>query len=168
MQTRAHTALAASALIIVATLLALLPATTATAQVGDRKALITRGTSTDDFERDTIVQVNRVRAAKGLRPIKRVARCLDGLAESWGQRMVVEGLWRHREQSSVLSACRLSWTGETMARGAFTPQSLVTMWMNSPPHRAILLTARARLAGIDVRSDGNGQYAAVLNLGDRG
>ncbi len=168
MPTRAHAALAATALCVLAALLAFLPTTTASAQVGERKALVTRGTTTDDFEVRTVVEINRVRAANGLRPIRRVIPCLDGLSENWGKRMVDEGLWEHRDQSSVVSACRLSWTGETLARGAFTPASLVNMWMESPPHRAILLTSRARLAGIDVRRGANGQYAAVLNLGDRG
>ncbi|MBA3782890.1 MAG: CAP domain-containing protein [Nocardioides sp.] len=168
MLTRAHAALAASVLLVLTALLAVLPATTATAQVGERNALVTRGTVTDDFELATVAKINKVRAAHGLRPIKRVIPCLDGLSENWGQRMVAEGLWEHRDQSRVVSACRLSWTGETLARGNFTPASLVNMWMHSPPHRAILLTTRARLAGIDVRSGGNGQYAAVLNLGDRG
>ena len=167
MPTRARAALVASVLLVVASLFAFLPVTTATAQVGERRALVTRGTSTDDFERATVVEINKVRAANGLRPIKRVIPCLDGLSENWGRRMANEGLWEHRDQSSVVRACRLSWTGETLARGAFSPRSLVGMWMDSPPHRAILLTGRARLAGIDVRRGGNGQYAAVLNLGDR-
>ena len=110
-----------------------------------------------------------MRASNGLRPIKRVIPCLDGLSENWGQRMVAEGLWEHRDQSSVVRACRLSWTGETLARGAFTPPR--PWWTCGwTPRRtaAILLTGRARLAGIDVRRGANGQYAAVLNLGDRG
>ncbi|WP_295658447.1 CAP domain-containing protein [uncultured Nocardioides sp.] len=95
--------------------------------------------------------INAVRAEHGLRPI-RVVPCLDALSESWGARMATEGLWRHRDMSAVVRACRLTWTGETLARGQFTPEDLVGMWMDSPPHRAILLTGRARLAGIDARA----------------
>lgn len=167
MPSRARAALVATALCVCAALLAVLPAATATAQAGERKALVTHGTSTDDFEHDTIVEINGQRAAHGLRPIKRVLPCLDNLSEDWGRLMAVQGLWQHRDQLSVVRACRLTWAGETLARGAFSPRSLVKMWMNSPPHRAILLTPRARLAGIDVRRGLDGQYAAVLNLGDR-
>lgn len=165
MPRRAHAALAAAALLVLSVLVAAMPAS---AQVAPRNALVTRGTATPHFELRTVVEINKVRAAHGLRPIKRVIPCLDGMSENWGRRMVAEGLWEHRDQSSVVRACKLSWTGETLARGAFTPASLVSMWMASPPHRAILLTSRARLAGIDVRRGANGQFAAVLNLGDRG
>lgn len=167
MQTRVHAALAAAVLLVLATLAAALPASTATAQTSDRTALSTRGTSTDDFEMRTLVAINRVRAEHGLRPIRRVTPCLDSLSESWGARMVSEGLWEHRDMASVVSTCRLTWTGETLARGGFSPAGLVGMWMNSPPHREVLLTGRARLAGIDVRRGADGQYAAVLNLGAR-
>ena len=81
--------------------------------------------------------------------------------------MAEQGLWEHRDQMSVVRTCRLRWAGENLARGTFTPESLVRAWMDSPPHREILLTGRARLAGIDVRANPTGGVVAVLNLGDR-
>lgn len=166
MPTRPHAALVAVVVLVLATLATALPST-ATAQVGERRAPATRGTSTDSFERRTLEAINAVRGQHRLRPIRRVVPCLDALSESWGARMATEGLWEHRDMAGVVRSCRLSWTGETLARGHFTPRGLVGLWMDSPPHRAILLTGRARLAGIDVRAGVGGQYSAVLNLGDR-
>ena len=91
MPTRVHAALAAAVLMVLATLAATLPATTATAQVSERKAFSARATSTDDFEMRTMVEINRVRAENGLWPIKRVLPCLDTLSEAWGARMVGGG-----------------------------------------------------------------------------
>ena len=108
--------------------------------------------------------INAVRAEHGLRPI-RVVPCLDALSESWGARMATEGLWRHRDMSAVVRACRLTWTGETLARGQFIPEDLLGMWMDSPPHRAP--ADGPRPAGRYRRQGPGGDYSAVLNLGDR-
>ena len=159
-------ALVIAALVMMTALVGILPGA-ASAAPRDGRAVAAHGTSTDTFEARTLVAVNAVRDRHGLRPIKRVLPCLDGLSESWGTRMATEGLWEHRDMGSVVSSCRLRWTGETLARGRFSPRGLVGMWMDSPPHRAVLLTPAARLAGIDVRRGPGGDYSAVLNLGAR-
>jgi uncharacterized protein YkwD len=48
------------------------------------------------------------------------------------------------------------WAGEMLALGSgsrSTPRSLVSAWLNSPPHRAILLSERAARIGIGVARD---------------
>ena len=172
MKTRARTAVTALVCLLLAGLVAAMSAATAsataTAGTSARQALVLRsGTTTDAFELQTLEAINAVRGQHGLAPIRRVVPCLDGMAEDWGRRMAEQGIWEHRDQMSVVRTCRLAWTGETLARGTFTPGSLVQAWMDSPPHREILLTGRARLAGIDVRPGPAGGVVAVLNLGDR-
>ncbi|WP_426244491.1 CAP domain-containing protein [Nocardioides sp. LHG3406-4] len=166
--TRARATLAGALLLLLATLATAPTGTAETPGHGGPHPVLARSAGLGDFEERTLDEINEVRVQHGLDPIRRVIPCLDELSETWGHRIAAEGLWEHRDMSRVVRACRLSWTGEALARGTFTPRSLVAMWMASPPHRAILLTPRARLAGIDVRRGPGGQLAAVLNLGDRG
>ena len=41
---------------------------------------------------------------------------------------------------------------------------MVDLWMDSPPHREILLSPRARHAGVAVVPDAQGRLIGVLNL----
>jgi uncharacterized protein YkwD len=43
---------------------------------------------------------------------------------------------------------------------------MVRAWMHSPPHRAVLMKARAKLAGVAISHDAQGRVVGVVNLGD--
>jgi uncharacterized protein YkwD len=47
-----------------------------------------------------------------------------------------------------------------------TPDSVVQAWLDSPPHREILLKRRASRAGVAVSVDAQGRYVGVLNVAD--
>ena len=76
--------------------------------------------------------------------------------------MVSQGYFEHTSPAGVTFIDRIAATGYTLGARSWevgenlvwgtgplsTPQSLVTSWMNSPPHRENLLRARFREIGI--------------------
>lgn len=121
--------------------------------------------SLDDFETAVMVSINKVRVAHGRRPIPLFDSCTDRLAERWGRHISSTGVFAHRNQKQVIRRCHTSWAGETLVRGTqLTPKSMVDLWMGSPSHREIVLSTRARHAGVAVVPDAQGRLIGVLNL----
>jgi uncharacterized protein YkwD len=105
--------------------------------------------------------INEERAAYGVGPVQPDAS-LRQAALSHSTEMVNLGYFEHTSPAGVTFIDRIEDTGYT--RGArfwevgenlvwgtgplSTPQSLVTSWMNSPPHRENLLRPRFREIGI--------------------
>lgn len=127
--------------------------------------------------------VNRVRAAHGLRPFRASGR-LQAAAAAYGADMVRRRYFEHvsPEGRSVADRVRSTgyltharaWAlGETLGWGTgslSTPDAIVQAWMNSPPHRAVILSRRFDEAGIGVAIgdpvDGAGDGATfVLEAG---
>lgn len=121
--------------------------------------------STDDLEDALMVEINIARDANGLRKIWKFDVCTDVLAEQWGARIARTGLFEHRDQSEVIRTCHHSWAGEMLVRGAgLSPKDMVDLWLNSPDHREILLSPRARRAGVAIIEDPQGRMVGVVNL----
>lgn len=119
----------------------------------------------DDLETALMVEINEARAANGLRKIWNIDACTDDLAERWGDRIARTGLFEHRDQNEVIRKCNNSWAGETLVRGAgLTPADMVDLWLDSPGHREILLSPRARRAGVAITEDAQGRKIGVVNL----
>jgi uncharacterized protein YkwD len=105
--------------------------------------------------------INEERAAYGVPPVQPNG-ALRQAAASHSTEMVSEGYFEHTSPAGVTFIDRIEATGYT--RGArfwevgenlvwgsgplSTPQSLVTSWMNSPPHRENLLRARFDEIGV--------------------
>jgi uncharacterized protein YkwD len=112
-----------------------------------------------------MVEINAARDAHGLRKIWNFDVCTDQLAEEWGQRIARTGVFEHRDQNDVIRKCNNSWAGETLVRGVgLTPDVMVDLWLDSPGHRAILLSTRARRAGVSIEQDSQGRVIGVVNL----
>jgi uncharacterized protein YkwD len=119
----------------------------------------------DPLEDALLAEINDARAANGLRKIWNVDSCTDQLAEEWGQRIARTGIFEHRDQEEVVRRCDSSWAGETLVRGVgLTPDVMVDLWLDSPAHREILLSPRARRAGISIEQDAQGRVIGVVNL----
>ena len=119
------------------------------------------------FEDEVMFKVNRARSLAGMPKIRFYDSCVDRLSEKLSARIVATGTLAHRDQNEVLLRCQQSWAGEDLVRGiAMTPDSVVDAWLNSPPHREILLKRRASRAGVAVRVDAQGRYVGVLNVAD--
>ena len=110
----------------------------------------------------TVCLINAERRARGLAPLVANAR-LGRAARRHATDMVTRGYFSHVSPTGSSFADRLrrvgyagrcAWAGgETLAWGSgslATPASRVRGWMNSPPHRAILLNATYREVGIGV------------------
>jgi uncharacterized protein YkwD len=111
----------------------------------------------------TLCLMNRVRAARGLRPLHfngALAQIASGQASDMvrghyfadqsltGQsplaRVIASGYVAHPSGARLLTAQNIGFgTGPNA-----TPAGIVTAWMQSPPHRRIMLTAAYRDAGV--------------------
>jgi uncharacterized protein YkwD len=120
-----------------------------------------------EYEDRVLVAVNRQRKRAGLKPVRLFETCPDLLAEAWATKLALLGDLVHRDQQVLLDRCGYSWAGETLVSGAgLKPRAAVRAWMDSPPHRAVLLTERADRAGIGTVLGLDGQLYSVLNFGD--
>ena len=126
-------------------------------------------THPNEYENRVMDKVNEKRVRAGRSRLRVYQSCLDSKSESWARHLAEIGRLEHRNQRRVLADCNLHWTGETVALGSrrsLSPGELVSAWMHSPDHRAILLTRRANRAGVGIRFDSRGNLYAVVNLGD--
>lgn len=121
--------------------------------------------SMDEFEDQLMVEINKARRAHGQARIRVYDRCTDRLAERWSTHLAETGLFEHRNQMQVINRCKVSWAGENLVRGtALTPEAMVNAWLNSPPHREIMLNRKAKRAGVSVTRDAQGRLVGVLNV----
>ena len=121
--------------------------------------------SSDALEDALMVAINNARAANGQRKIWNFDVCTDQLAEEWGTRIARTGIFEHRDQLEVVRKCNNSWAGETLVRGVgLTPEMMVDLWLDSPGHREIILSPRARRAGVAIEEDSQGRVIGVVNL----
>ena len=121
--------------------------------------------SSAELEDALMVRINAARASHGLQRIWSFDACTDRLAEKWGSRIARTGVLEHRDQHKVVRRCHVSWAGEALVRGeALTPDVMVDLWLASPSHREILLSPRARRAGVAIAQDAEGRTVGVVNL----
>jgi uncharacterized protein YkwD len=119
------------------------------------------GLSQAAMESSIACLVNEQRAAYGVPPVQ-PNDDLRQAALSHSTEMVSQGYFEHTSPAGVTFVDRIEATGYTRGTRAWevgenlvwgngplsTPQSLVTSWMNSPPHRENLLRARFQEIGI--------------------
>jgi len=121
--------------------------------------------SSAQLEDALMVRINKARAQHGLAKIRSFDVCTDKLAEKWGDRIARTGVLEHRDQREVIRKCDNSWAGETLVRGtALSPETMVELWLDSPGHREILLSPRAKRAGVAITRDSQGRTIGVVNL----
>ena len=116
----------------------------------------TAGAQLGHSERTMIRLINQIRGQHGLGPV-RVSSGLTRAAESHSRDMLARGFFDHTSSDGTSFDRRIRryvnarMTGEVLAsigqrRGGAS--TVVRMWMESPPHRAILLTSGFRRIGI--------------------
>jgi uncharacterized protein YkwD len=102
--------------------------------------------------------LNVQRAHHGLRPLHE-SRKLDRAAMRWSHTMVARRIFAHADMLGRIRASGYlqgagAWTvGENIAWGMFdwgTPRHIVNDWMNSPGHRANILSRSFRDIGLGV------------------
>jgi uncharacterized protein YkwD len=111
-------------------------------------------------ELDIVAQVNAVRRSHGL-PALRTSRGLRAAAHAHSSAMATRGFFAHTSADGSHFSKRVAryyprgrygtWSvGETLLWSSpdVSPSQAIGMWMNSPAHRRIILTARWREVGL--------------------
>jgi uncharacterized protein YkwD len=115
------------------------------------------------LEASVVREMNRVRATRGLSPL-RAAPALRTAARSHSQSMLAHGFFSHDSADGTAFSERIRryytnagyarWSvGEALMASqarAVDAEAIVTAWLDSPSHRAIILSATWRDTGIGV------------------
>jgi uncharacterized protein YkwD len=119
--------------------------------------------SANVYEQQVQYFVNVQRRAHHLAPLS-MAGCTDSVAERWSAYLAAHDAFYHQSMTRLLDKCDAYYAGETLGRGAITPQTLVSMWMHSPPHRAVLLSKSPRRIGIGATPNARGEWVVAANF----
>jgi uncharacterized protein YkwD len=127
------------------------------------------GPRVDRGERAVVRAINHQRARFGLRRLHvggRLARAAD--YHSWD--MLSHDYFSHGAFARrVRRFAPLRRLGETLAMTSrCTPRLVVSMWMHSPPHRAVLLSRRYSRVGVGRRAGRLGSMATCMVTADFG
>jgi uncharacterized protein YkwD len=142
-----------------------LGATPGALAAGGCTALNSWGKATPNFERQVLVLVNQHRTAMGLRPLQRSAS-LTRAARWKSKHMARFRYFEHSDPSGRspfqrIADCgfkrRLA-TGENIAAGQRTPQSVFRSWLESPGHRRNIESPAFRYIGIGAVHRGSSVY----------
>ena len=105
-------------------------------------------------ETQTLRLINEARTDRGLKPVRLDLRLWRAARQHTGD-MLRRGYFAHGATTKRLSRyVRGGVLGETLAWGSGpyrTPASIVSSWLDSPPHRALLLDPDFRYVGIGSR-----------------
>ena len=64
----------------------------------------------------------------------------------------------------LLDKCDAYYAGETLGRGRDHPETLVSMWMHSAPHRAVLMSRSPSRIGIGATPNARGEWVVAANF----
>jgi uncharacterized protein YkwD len=142
-------------------LLSAVPATAATA--AQTSTQTSAAAAADDYELRLLRRMNRVRVNHGLPRVRRAA-CAEQVAQRWSSHLAATNLFFHQSMGDLLDKCSATYAGETLGRGTMTPRRLVRMWLDSPPHRAVLLSDKPRRIGLGTTMDNSGRWVIAANF----
>jgi len=108
-----------------------------------------------DFERQVVDLVNQVRSDAGLAPLAAAPELADS-ARRYASYMAAAGFFAHEGPDGSTLASRAeaagyrgwSYLAENLAAGQPDPGSVVRAWLDSPGHRANILSSRVREIGV--------------------
>ena len=125
------------------------------------------GPRIDSGERAVIRAINRARASHGLRRL-RAGRRLARAADAHSRNMLRSDFFAHGSfVQRVRRYVRYRSIGETLAMTTrCSARRVVRMWLNSPSHRAVLLSGRFRRVGVGRRVGRLGSSRACLVTAD--
>ena len=138
-------------------------ASTTTTTTSTATATATPALDTEVYERKVHRQINKQRKAHGLRKL-RFDSCTDRVAENWGSYLASSLEFFHQELDVLFNRCDVTYAGETLAKGPVTPAQMVQLWMESPGHRAILLSSSPRRLGVGAYPDVEGNWVVAAEF----
>jgi uncharacterized protein YkwD len=109
-----------------------------------------------------VVLVNAQRAAHGLRPLV-VSPCATSFARPWTTHMAATNTLVHQSLAPMLR-CPARTAGENIAYGNVTADQMMTMWMNSPGHRANILNPGFTRIGVGAVRTTSGRWWATQDF----
>jgi uncharacterized protein YkwD len=119
--------------------------------------------SSASYQTKVLAGINRVRARHHLRPVH-LASCAENVATRWSDHMAAADVFAHQSMKRLLRTCHARYVGEVLGRGSISPDTLVTMWMHSPPHRHILMSKQPRRIGIGATPNARGEWVVAANF----
>jgi uncharacterized protein YkwD len=90
---------------------------------------------------------NVARGHHHLAPLK-PAICADRYAATWTRHLAALRTLGHQDLGPIMRSCKASMVGENVAYGNLTPRQLVTLWIESPGHRANMLNPKYTHMGV--------------------
>lgn len=118
--------------------------------------------STSSFEDQVITLVNKERSNRGLQTLKKNST-LAYVARLKSQDMVSKNYFSHTSPAygspftmMIHYGVKFSAAGENIAMGQQTPQAVMNAWMNSPGHRANILSAVYNQIGVGMAKNSSG------------
>lgn len=117
-------------------------------------------TPTVSYADRVLALTNAQRTSRGLRALA-FSSCADRFADTWATTLSTTGTLAHQPLMPILTTCRATSAGENVAYGNLTPEQLVTMWMNSPGHRANILKSSFTHIGIGAVTTSTGRVYGV-------
>jgi uncharacterized protein YkwD len=166
------------ALAVCAVMVVALPATAEAAACPGARASLAKA-SPHKLRSALLCLVNRKRAAEGLHAL-RLDRRLQRAATRHARDMVKHDYFAHQRDGGPDLTERLDragWNGsawgETIAYGcgaSGSPKATLRGWLDSPPHRSIILSGSYRRGGLGVGAEalcGDGGATWVLDVGRR-
>ena len=115
-----------------------------------------RAATLDSFENDLVAQVNQFRASRNL-PTLAVSDTLTAAAKWMSTDMAVENYFAHTSLDGRTPTQRMAdagypasttWTGEDLAAGYTSARDVLTGWINSPTHYAVLTNPAYHAIGV--------------------
>ncbi|MEK3758980.1 CAP domain-containing protein [Paenibacillus sp. FSL R7-0337] len=112
------------------------------------------GTNASSYTQQVVALVNKERAAAGLAPVSALDS-LNKVAAAKAADMRSNNYFSHTSPTygspfDMMSAFGITYkaAGENIAMGQKTPQEVMTAWMNSPGHKANILSANFNYIGV--------------------
>ena len=119
--------------------------------------------TTDRYEVRVQQLINKQRASRGLVALK-TAQCATQTASGWSRHLAAADAFYHQDMGNVLSKCNASYAGETLGKGGISPSRLVQLWMESPAHKAVLISEHPQSIGVSAVVDSHGQWLTAANF----
>lgn len=118
--------------------------------------------SNQSFEQQVVELVNVERQKAGL-PALKIDSAISNVARTKSKDMAVNNYFAHQSPTygsagDMLTKFGIKWNawGENIASGQRTPEAVVTAWMNSPGHRANILSSNFGRIGVGYVTNSNG------------
>jgi uncharacterized protein YkwD len=127
------------------------------------KAMVARTTDQQTYENQVIYYVNVQRHLGGL-PSVTSAACPENTSARWATNLASTDGFYHQNMYTLLDKCDAHYAGETLGRGEISPETLVTMWMNSPPHHAVLMSPTPDRIGVGAVKNASGEWVTAANF----